>query len=461
MAGRNANGEGSVYKRKDGRGRWEGAVSLTTISGRSKRIRVYGKTKIEAREKLTLAIAQALQGNLPADKAWRVGDYLDYWFNNVVTPSLRPTTARRYASSIRLYVKPELGKYLLTQLNVPIVQTFLNDHLTKGHSVRSAQIAQTVLSSALTNATREELLTRNVARLVKLPTYERADVIPWTTEEVRSFIQAVRPEQLSVAFLLLIYYGLRRGEVLGLRWQDIDARRRVIHVRQQIIRYGSSLHAAPLKTKASRRDLPLGSVPALALDRHRARQVEQNNYTTDHDLVFTTSDGNPIDPDNFGRAFRRVCQTNGLRLIKLHHVRHTTATLLKDFGVPARDTQLILGHSNLSTTQEIYQHDSLNSRALALSNIEKVLGGGEPYMRTLPSKLPSTRQTVVKLLSIISGSTDGVRTCDLRLMSPFIYSGWGRVTSVNHAIRVHARTWKLGCVAVNFAVKDSGLGLAT
>jgi integrase len=458
MARRNANGEGSIYKRKDGHGRWEGAVSVPTISGKRKRVRVYGRTRAEVREKLTLATAQVLRGTPLIDKSWKVGDYLDYWLENIVTTTLRPTTAQRYASSVRLYLKPILGKYQLTQLTVPIVQALLNNHLASGHSVRSAQIAQTVLSSALTNAEREELLMRNVARLVKLPTYERSDVVPWTKEEVREFVQAIRPERLSVAFLLLIFYGLRRGEVLGLRWQDIDSDRRVIHVRQQVIRHSGTLHVGPLKTKASRRDLPLGTVPALALEQHRTRQAEQNSHATEHDLVFTTSNGSPVDPDDFGRAFRRLCRTNNLRPIKLHHVRHTTATLLKDFGVPARDTQLILGHSNLSTTQEIYQHDSLDSRAVALSNIEKVVNGGSVYMRALPSKLPSNQSILTKLRSIISGSSDRDRTCDLRLMRPIRHTEQDRITSINHAIQVHRRIWKLGCVAVKIAVNDTSPG---
>src|SRR6266567_1452596 len=134
MAGRNANGEGTIYKRKDGR--WEAAKNLTTISGGSKRLRVYGKTKAEVREKLTLATAQVLRGTPLIDKSWKVGDYLDYWLENVVTTTLRPTTAQRYASSVRLYLKPILGKYQLTQLTVPIVQALLNNHLANGHSVR-------------------------------------------------------------------------------------------------------------------------------------------------------------------------------------------------------------------------------------------------------------------------------------------------------------------------------------
>ncbi len=367
MAGRHANGEGTIYRRRDGR--YEGALYVRTTSGTRRRIRMYGRTREEVHNKLTSAKVQAERGVPMPDKAWRLGDYLDYWLENIVTPNLRPTTTARYSVNVRLYIKPALGKYLIVQLTVPIVQACINGHLADGHSVRSAQIVRTVLSSALTRAQREELVARNVARLVELPTYERADVIPWTDDEVKAFLRAAQSDQLFAAFLLLTLYGLRRGEVLGLRWQDIDLACCMIRVRQQVLRIGGVLQTGPVKTKAGRRDLPLLNLAEQAITEQQKRQVAQQ-APSDDGLVFTTSSGRPIDPDNFARSFRRLCRAHGLRPIKLHHVRHTMATLLKNRGVPARDAQLILGHSNLSTTQEIYQHDNFESRRAALGRIE-------------------------------------------------------------------------------------------
>ncbi|MEU9685341.1 tyrosine-type recombinase/integrase [Amycolatopsis japonica] len=451
MARRNCNGEGSVYKRKDGNGRWEGAAYLRTVNGRSKRVRVYGRTRAEARTRLDEAKAQSASGTLP-DKQQTLGAYLDYWFDNVVIPNLRPTTARRYAMNIRLYLKPALGKHNIMHLTVPMVQNFVNEHLASGHSVRSAQIVQTVLSSALTSAQREELVTRNVARLIRLPTYERADIVPWTKDEVNEYLRVVRAERLAAAFLLLAVYGLRRAEVLGLRWRDVDYQRGVIRVRQQVLRHSGSLHLGPLKTRAGRRDLPLLGSVRRALDKERAKREDERNISNDHELIFTTLSGSPVDPDNFSRSFKRICQSQGLRVIKLHHLRHTAATLLKDLGVPARDAQLILGHSNLSTTQEIYQHGNLETRRAELGKVEEVLAGSF-YSRTLPSKLPSSRQIVARFTSIISGGSDWDRTSDLRLMSSFGATFQERLTSVETAGRRRIRLQKCGCVAVNLAVK--------
>src|SRR3712207_5482559 len=133
-----ANGEGTIYRRKDGR--WEGAAYLQTTSGKRKRVRVYGHSHVEVRDKLTELKARAQQGVPVPDKAWRVGEYLDYWLENVVRPNLRPKTIQQYESVSRLYLKPGLGSIKLTDLSVPLVQAFLNEQATtttsQGHSLR-------------------------------------------------------------------------------------------------------------------------------------------------------------------------------------------------------------------------------------------------------------------------------------------------------------------------------------
>src|SRR6516225_5337313 len=122
----------------------------------------------------------------------------------------------------RLYLIPGLGSRRLTSLTVPIVQQFLNQRLEKGDSVRKVQVMRSVLSAALTRAVREELILRNVARLAELPQWQRGTVRPWSADEARQFLAASRSDALYPAFLMLILYGLRRGETLGLRWEDID-----------------------------------------------------------------------------------------------------------------------------------------------------------------------------------------------------------------------------------------------
>jgi len=209
--------------------------------------------------------------------------------------------------------------------------------------------------------------------LVELPEWQRGDVHPWPADEARQFLSTVRTSSLYPAFLLLLLYGLRRGEVLGLCWQDINVEQDLIHIRQQLQRVGGQLVQGPVKTRAGRRDLPLLDVARETLASHRKQQWARVGEGLDSGLVFTAQSGNPIEPNNFTRSFWRICKLHDLRFIKLHHLRHTTATLLKNLGVPARDAQLILGHSQISVTQQIYQHDDLGSRREALERVETVL----------------------------------------------------------------------------------------
>jgi integrase len=211
---RRRDGDGSVYKRQDGY--WVGAFYARTTSGARKRVVVYGKSLQEARDKLLHAMQQAQAGIPVPDQAWRLDMYLEYWLENVVKRNRRPATYNLYEMIVRLFLNPGLGGRRLTSLSVPIVQQFLNQRLEKGDSVRKVQVMRTVLSAALTRAVREELLVRNVARLVELPESKRGTIRPWSAAEARQFLAAARSDPLYPAFVVLIFYGLRRGEALGL-----------------------------------------------------------------------------------------------------------------------------------------------------------------------------------------------------------------------------------------------------
>ncbi|MBO3752175.1 site-specific integrase [Streptosporangiaceae bacterium NEAU-GS5] len=368
--GRNASGEGTIYKRRDGR--WEGAIYLTTTAGIKTRRRVYGRTRAEVYTKLTQEKARAEQGLLVSDQNWSLGAYLDHWLENVVRRTKRPSTCALYESVIRLYLKPGLGRRQLSRLSVPMVQAYLNGRLEAGDSVHMVYKIRTVLSAALTSAVREELLIRNVARLVVLPPWPHKEQQSWSAEEVRTFLRAAESHPLYPAFLLLLTYGLRRGEVLGLRWSDISAEDNTIYVRQQLQRVGQQLILGPLKTPASRRNLPLLRTVREVLEDHFKRQ---SHRPIANDLVFTTSTGRPIEPRSFVRSFQRLCVAADVRQIRVHDLRRTVASLLNKLGVSARDAQVILGHSRLAVTLEIYTNVDRESRAIALDQVQGLLAG--------------------------------------------------------------------------------------
>lgn len=375
MAGKRPNGEGTIYQRKDGR--WEAAMYAMTNTGTRKRVRIYGRSRNEVHAKLTDQAARAHRGVPVPEQGWRLDAYLDYWLEEVVRGVRRPATYALYEMVVRRYLKPGLGKQQLARLTVPIVQMFLNARLAAGDSVRKVQVTRNVLSSALTRAMREELLSRNVAQLVTLPEWRRKEVQAWSADEARQFLYGVQWHPLYAAFLLLLVYGLRRGEVLGLRWRDVDFDNEMIRIRQQVQRVGHQLLIGPTKTHASRRDLPMIEMVAEALTKRHDQQATRPvvNGGPGDGLVFTTATGRPIEPRNFVRTFDYLCAAAGVRRIRVHDLRRTVASLLNKLGVPARDAQLILGHTRIALTQEIYTDVDQESRADALNRMQGLLAG--------------------------------------------------------------------------------------
>ncbi|MFG2377599.1 tyrosine-type recombinase/integrase [Streptomyces sp. NPDC048504] len=462
MARRNANGEGSVTPRKDGR--WEAKGYILTTSGIKKRVSAYGATRAEAKEKLGRLKAQNAKGMPVSDKTWLLGDYLDHWLESFVKMKRRPATYAQCETMVRLYLKPGLGRRALDGLTVPLVQGYMNEILAEGTSVSNVHVIRKVLSAALTRAQKEELVSRNVARLVDLPVEERKEINPWSMQEVTRFFDVARGHRLYAAYQLLFSTGLRKGELLGLHWEDIDTENRVIHVRQQLQRVGRQILIGPLKTTKSRRDLPLldHMLPPLA--------DQYEKHPTKTGLVFTTPAGNPIEPTNFLRDFKKLCKDNGLRVIPVHWVRHTVATLLKKQGVADRDIQLLLGHSRIVTTQEVYQHDDADSRRNALQGLAGALlpTNTKAVQSVRPGLLSSfiddtgcrqngrqTQSFVDRLAQIISGGAYRIRTDGLFHAMKAHGSVKSRATEVDAAYRDQRRRWMVGAVVVKMVVKNT------
>lgn len=377
---RRAKGEGSIIRRKDGR--WQASRNIKMLGGITKRLYAYGKTAQEALAKLNEAADRAKSQNPTTDRYNTVEKYLDYWLQNIVLFTKRPKTYENYELMCRRYLKPGIGKIRLDTLTVPMLQAFFKDMLEKGHSVRKVQMMRTTLSGALTSAMREEILGRNVARLVRLPEWNRKEIVPWSKDEAHQFLHTAKDHELYPAFLMLVYYGLRRGEVIALQWKDIDFEREALHIRRQLQHVGGQLVVSPVKTNAGERTIPLTETISEALVDHQLRfmtkRILNKQMTTwsdaeDRALVFQTANNHPIEPNNFARSFHRICKANNIRRISVHHVRHTTATLLKDLGVPARDVQIILGHASPWTTTQVYTHYGQDIMREALQKLDDVL----------------------------------------------------------------------------------------
>jgi integrase len=396
---RRANGEGSIYQRSSD-GRWVGSAYVYTTTGQRKRKTVYGDSFETVRTKLDKLKGNSANGVLIASHDTTVAEYLDYWLREVVSRK-RATTAQGYESVVRLHIVPVLGKKRLNKLTGADVR-----HLiavcrqkclccTNGYdknrnedkrccsagrccgrapSRRQIQYIHAVLRNALSNAEREELVTRNVAKLVQIPTprYKVGKGLP--VSDVKRLLSAAKGTRFYPVYVLAATLGLRRGELLGLRWSDIDFEKNTLQVAQTVQRVSGRLIIDETKTDASDAVIPLPKITRAALLEHREHQATMRDNAgelwTDHDLVFTTSIGMPIEPRSLNTHWEGIRVQAGLPGVRLHDLRHTVVSLLLELGTPPHVVQAIARHADLDVTMRIYAHTNLDTMRQALDKID-------------------------------------------------------------------------------------------
>ncbi len=368
---RRANGEGSLWRRTDGR--WCGAAYAQTTKGTRKRVYVYGRTRTEAREKLTALQRDLDRGvRVPAEN-WTVEAYLTHWLETVVRPHKAPKTHQGYELVVRRHILPVLGRKRLRGLSVPDVRNLVDELREQGMGTRGVQQTHAVLRNALQSAMRDELVVRNVAKLVQVqtPTYEVGRGL--SVAQARTLLRHTRTDRLHALYVLAIYLGLRRGEVLGLRWVDVDLEQEFLSVTHTLQRVGGELRFQPPKTRSSRRTVPLPGPCLEALRAHRVAQDKERlaagSRWRDEDMVFATTVGTPIEPDNLSRSWYKVRAVLGEPAPRFHDMRHTCVSLLLAEGAPPHVVQQIIGHSAIDVTMTIYAHASLDEKRTALSRL--------------------------------------------------------------------------------------------
>jgi integrase len=394
MGRQRANGEGTVYRRSDGR--WEAAGYVTTTDGGSKRVRVYGATRKEAMDKLLAKIADSRKGMPVATNATiTVEEYLTAWMATVAVHKLRATTYATYDRYIRAFLIPGLGRKRLAALTPKDVRTWLTRTAAqcqccaqgwdarrdpgaprketrprccavgacchKTISLGTQRYLRCILSSALAHAVREDELPRNVATAVRLGE-ARTDFEPFTATEARKFLKVAKNSRLGPLFELALRTGLRRGELLGLRWIDLDLQKGELHVRQTMQRDPATGRPAffPPKTVSSQRWIILPRACMVSLRAHRVRQRDEREKAgegwQEHGLVFTRLDGLPLDASGVNRLFGDLCDFAHVRKIRFHDLRHTCATLLLEQGVDLVTIKELLGHAHIHITANVYAH---------------------------------------------------------------------------------------------------------
>ncbi|NKE61337.1 tyrosine-type recombinase/integrase [Lentzea sp. PSKA42] len=366
MAGRAANGMGTIVKRKDGR--YQAAVYVLTSNGESKRKYVYGSTWEEANNKRVEMLDNNRKGVPSISSSMKLDEYLTWWLEEVIKVERGESTYSGYEIVVRRYIKPHLGTKKLNALTPTHVRQFIAK-LRKAKTVlgeplsdRYVQNVFETLRSALTTAVREELIGRNVAKLVETPQRGTFEVDPMSEAAARKFVKAATGHWLYALWLILITTGLRKGEVLGLAWSDVDLEIGAFKVRRTVQRVRGKLLFGKTKTKKSTRTLYLGRVCLAALAKHREetakRRGSQLNLAPGQpsDLIFVTASGRVVEPRNVNTMLRRLLKRADLEAARVHDLRHTAATLLLMDGATIREVMEQLGHASISTTANIYGH---------------------------------------------------------------------------------------------------------
>jgi integrase len=389
MPKKRGNNEGSISRRRDGRFMARITIGRDPSTGKLKRTYFYGKTRKEVADQMARALGDLNRGSFVPPHKLTLGEWLETWLREYKAPSLRPVSYDSYETLVRHHIRPALGHMPIKTLRPDHVQRFYNDKRDEGLSPRSIKYIHTVLHAALKEALKNQLVARNVSEATTLPAAKTRKMQPLTLEQVNQFLAAIKEDRLFPALFLELGTGLRRGEILALRWRDLDLDTGVLHVRQTLVRVRNRettdgarktrLLIQEPKTDHSGRTIPVPEDIVETLKHHKAQQAQEKfllgQAYNDQGLVFCQANGMLRDPRNFTRHFERLLMQAGLPHIRFHDGRHTFATLMLELGESPKTVQTMLGHTKISTTLDIYSHVSLDMERKAAASLNTLLRG--------------------------------------------------------------------------------------
>lgn len=334
----------------------------------------------EAEAALAETITQLNKNTFVLPDKVKFSEYLDYWLN-IRKSKLEITTYNNYKSIVDNHIVPELGKMELQKIKPLHIQNYYTkkeDNLSQ----KSLQHHHRLLSLALKNAVGWQMIPNNPCDHVEAPSPEKSKAKSLTSEEVKHLLESIKDTPLEASITLLVFTGLRRGELLALKWNDIDPINKTLVVDESLAVDESKNEIIFKKTKSesSNRIVSLSDIPISALRKHKKLQNEQKlkigeNYT-DNNLVFAREDGSPIHPSSFSRQFGRFIRSTELPHIRLHDLRHTNATMLMNLGVPPKVVSERLGHANISITLDTYSHVLKDKQAEAAEKMDNFISSG-------------------------------------------------------------------------------------
>jgi integrase len=342
-----------------------------------KRKTVYGKTRTEVAEKLTRAMADRDRGLVFEGDHEALKAYLERWLNDVVRGTVKENMLENYAYLARRHIIPELGHVRLKDLKPEQVRRLYRKKLDSGLSNRTVQLIHTTLRKALQQAVSDGILPRNVSQAVKAPRRVKKEMRPLNPDQARTFLEAAKGDRLEGLYVLAITTGLREGELLGLRWIDVDLENGKLRILRQLTRTKKGLSfTAPKRGRT--RVVRLTDTAVVTLKAHKVLQNEERlkagSLWQDNGLVFTSTVGTPVDVGNLTyRSFRPLLKRARLPQIRIHDLRHTAATLLLGKGVHPKIVQEMLGHSTITQTMDTYSHVLPDMQDEAVSAMDSAL----------------------------------------------------------------------------------------
>ncbi len=354
---RRRNGDGNTYRHKNG---WR-----TVISHRGHTVTAMGRSEQESRRlaKEKIKALPIYDGSLvPAAAKLTTGEYLTNWITKKHKTSIAATTYRRYASLINIHIIPALGSIKLQAITKNHINALMLQMREKGQSARSQQQARAVLSAAFESAMEDDLVASNPVVKSRTITLDTAQIHPLSLMEVQTLLAKTAGVQMQARVRIAVLYALRQGEALGLQWKDVDFAKKTIFIWQQIQKIEGAYEFVKLKSDDSIRTLEIDDETLAALKAHKIQQntdrLAMGDKWVDHDLVFTTTNGKPIDCKTDYRQWHRALAIAGLPVKRLHDARHTAATLLFDQGIDIEVIRRFMGHSSVLLTSKTYVHHS-------------------------------------------------------------------------------------------------------
>lgn len=370
---------------------WTAYWQVDSKQGRHQRSKGGFPTRKEAQAFLTATLAALQAGTFSEPSKVTVREYLlERWLPGR-SASLRPSTFDSYRRNIELHVDPALGHTKLQQLSADHLDRFYADLLQSGLAPKTVRNIHTLVHKALQDAVRKNLVVRNVADAADAPKLARPgerEMRTWSPKQLRSFFEGIADHRLAAAYVLAATTGMRRGEILGLRWSDVDLRARRLSVTHTILTVSYQITPGTPKTSRGRRSIALDPETIRILAAHRARQTSERLEAAayvDQGLVFARNDGRPVHPDYFSQTFDRAVRRLKLPKIRLHDLRHTHASLGLAAGIPVKLMSERLGHATAAFTQDVYMHVTPAHEEAAAAQIADLVFGVEESRKPRPS----------------------------------------------------------------------------